>query len=150
MAGISINFTPVNEPMAMITSEQLLTELNFTTARSGGSGGQNVNKVETMVQASWCIEQSTIVTQPQKQVLLQKFAHQINSEGFWQQKSQTERTQLANKQAVVRKMVRQINVALVPPKKRLKTKPTKSSLLQRKEAKLRQSEKKQNRTKQWW
>ncbi|WP_432803730.1 alternative ribosome rescue aminoacyl-tRNA hydrolase ArfB [Chitinophaga horti] len=120
-------------------------ELTFKTARSGGKGGQNVNKVETMVEAYFNILASLRLGVEQKALLKDKLANKINSDGLLMVKSQTERTQLGNKIEAIKKINRLINQALTVRKKRVATKPSAAVKEKRIQLKKRLSEKKQNR-----
>lgn len=122
-------------------------ELFFKTARSGGKGGQHVNKVETKVTAFWKFLDSEKLTNEQKAVLQTKLKNKINSEGALFVSNETQRTQTGNKQLAVQKLHNLVQQALKPKKPRLKTKPSRSSIEKRIENKKQRSEVKENRRK---
>lgn len=122
-------------------------EIQFQTTRSGGKGGQNVNKVETAVIAYFNIAASQILSEDQKKILSEKLFNRMSSEGSLVIKSQTFRTQLENKKEAVRKVNELIAFALKKKKPRIATNPTKGSKEKRIRSKKHSSEIKQGRKK---
>jgi len=120
-------------------------EFVFQASRSGGPGGQNVNKVSSKVELRFHIANSDLLNDEEKTIIAEKLINKINNLGELILVSQTERSQLQNKEKVIEKFYFLINKALTPRKKRLNTKPTKASVEKRLESKRVQSRIKVNR-----
>jgi ribosome-associated protein len=118
-----------------IPVKSLIKEVSFKTSRSGGKGGQNVNKVSSKVELNLNINTSSLFTDEQKQILLQKLANRINSEGILQIITEEERSQLLNKQKSLLKLQQLIKKALYKPVARKATKPKRSVVENRLRAK---------------
>jgi ribosome-associated protein len=133
--------------LATAQIELLKKEFTFKTSRSGGKGGQNVNKVETKVELSFNIEDSKVLNDVQKNLLLEKLSSRISEGKMLKLTEEKHRSQLENKMAVIEKCIGFLNKALHIPKKRKATKPSKASKQKRIEGKKKRSETKQNRRK---
>ncbi len=129
-----------------IDLNKVIKEAKFNTSRSGGKGGQNVNKVETKVELVFDIPGSLTLDDAMKALLMKKLAKKLDAEGNIRLVSQTDRTQLGNKKKSIEKLVKLINIALKKEKVRVKTVKSFSSKQQVLEEKKKHSFKKKIRS----
>ncbi len=120
-------------------------ELTFTSSRSGGPGGQNVNKLNTKVTLSFDVMNSNLLNDTEKELVMTKLVNKINAQGILKISSQSERTQLANKERCIEKFYKQIAKSLKIKKKRKKTKPSQAAIQKRLDDKKNRSDKKKSR-----
>lgn len=111
------------------------SEFIYSTSRSGGPGGQNVNKVSTKVELRFNLLSTFLFSESEKEIINKKLRNKINKEGELILVSQSERTQLMNKRAVTEKFYILVSKALTLPVKRRSTKPTFASKVKRLEEK---------------
>jgi ribosome-associated protein len=111
----------------ILRGRDFITEFKFSSSRSGGPGGQNVNKVSSKVELRFNVLESNLLSVEEKDIIKVKLANKINNEGELILVCQTERSQLANKEKVIDKFYTILLKALTPIKKRKPTKPSKTS-----------------------
>lgn len=130
-----------------MNKEGIIQELKFKAVRSSGAGGQNVNKVSSKVELTFDLENSTALTQGQKNRLIKKLSSKLSKENLLLMQCEETRSQHKNKELVIQKFIEMIEVNLIVPKKRRKTKPTRSAIEKRLKSKKRAALKKVNRGK---
>lgn len=127
------------------STDDLLKEVTFKTSRSGGKGGQHVNKVSSKVELNFNISTSCLFTNEQKEQLSQKLVKNITAAGVIQIISDEERSQYLNKQRALKKLYLMLIKALHQPKPRKTTRPKRSAIENRLKNKLLQAQKKISR-----
>jgi ribosome-associated protein len=130
-----------------ISKADLQKEVSYKASRSGGKGGQNVNKVASKVELLFDIQNSVLFSDEEKQLLLNKLHARLNREDDLQIICVEERSQYLNKEIDLEKLHQILFQALVKPKVRKATKPGKAVIAARLEGKKRQAMKKENRRK---
>lgn len=131
--------------MKELSETNLAAEIEFKASRSGGKGGQHVNKVSSRVELKFDIQRSELLTEEQKIRLLEKLGHRINADNTIRVVSQEQRSQLLNKERALHKLYTILKKGLYQEKVRKATKPKKSSIERRLKQKQLQAEKKINR-----
>lgn len=133
--------------MSNFVEGSLDQEVQFLTSRSSGPGGQNVNKVNSKVTLKFNIRDSKVLSDTQKELLLEKLSNRITADGVLSITSQESRSQTANKEVAVTKFNQLMTEVFRKKKKRKATKPSKASREKRRVSKKQQAEKKQWRRK---
>ena len=128
-------------------------ELDLSVSRSGGPGGQHVNKTSTKVSLSWDVSSSRALNDEQRALVMTKLAHRITQEGHLQVHVDESRSQLRNRELALARLAGLLLEALHQPKARKKTRPTRASAQRRVEHKKQRAQVKQARkrpTRQDW
>lgn len=120
-------------------------ELMFRASRAGGAGGQHVNTSSTRIELLWDLTRSASVTDDQRERLLSKLAARLDAEGFVRVVASARRSQKQNREEAERRLAQLVRQALVVPKTRKKTKPSRGAKERRLTDKKRRAERKQNR-----
>ncbi|MGY3052258.1 ribosome-associated protein [Pedobacter sp. UYEF25] len=129
------------------SKDEILKFVTFKTARSGGKGGQNVNKVETKVLLIFDLTQTNAFSETEKMLLKHRLLNRLDSEGFLHISSQEERSQLLNKERTIKKLMLLLERSLKVDKPRKSSKIPKSVILKRLQNKAIRASRKKTRTK---
>ena len=133
--------------MNYFTKERLMPYVTFKTSRSGGKGGQNVNKVNTKAELNFNFTNVSWLSEEEKLIIGEKLTHKLNSEGQVQVISEEGRSQLFNKERAVEKLIQLLEHALFVKKPRKPTRPKKTAVESRLEDKHKKALKKISRRK---
>ena len=139
--GVGLSYDgkmPVHVPSSFVIPDAELTE-RFTA--SGGPGGQHANKAATRVELTWDVENSVVITERQRQILVEHFGSVVRIV------VDDERSQLRNREIAEERLAGRVSTALTPVKKRRATRPTRGSQRRRVESKRKNSQQKQLRKK---
>jgi ribosome-associated protein len=126
-------------------AEKIIAELQFKAVRSSGAGGQNVNKVSSKVVLTFNLSSSQSLSEVEKLLLSEKLKTKLTSEGLLILNCDEDRSQVKNKEIVIKRFLKLIQNALIIPKKRKPTKIPRSVIEKRLKSKRTTSERKQNR-----
>lgn len=139
----------MNQEILPITDQLAipLSELGFRFSRSGGPGGQHVNRTATRVELLFDVAHSPSLTEEQRQRLLKRLAGRIDSEGILRVAAQSERSQLRNRQEAIERLQTLLRQALHIPKRRRRSKVPRWARERRLAQKRRRSETKRYRRK---
>lgn len=124
-------------------------EFTFEASRSRGPGGQSVNRTSSAALLRWPVAQTRSFTENEVRLLLQKLGSQLTTEGELLIRSEVHKSLEDNRRECLRRLSDKIEKALRPVKKRVATKPTRSSVHKRLTTKKLLSDKKKSRKTQW-
>lgn len=127
--------------------EIILNEATVKAVRSGGKGGQNVNKVSTKIEIYFNVQSSSGLTAEEKKIIEFKLKNRIGKDGNIRISSQDERSQIKNRDTAEKRLIELLSKSLIKPKKRIKTSVPAASSAKRLEHKKLHSEKKKFRRK---
>ncbi|HEY1951192.1 MAG TPA: alternative ribosome rescue aminoacyl-tRNA hydrolase ArfB [Gemmatimonadaceae bacterium] len=134
------NFLAVNESVVIPRSE-----LDVRVSRSSGAGGQHVNKTSSRVEIFWNIAGSRALTEDQRALLQAKLRSRLTTDGSIRVVASDMRSQTRNRELAEERLAETIRRALIVPRRRKPTKPTRASTEARLESKKRHSDKKRHR-----
>ena len=120
-------------------------ELTARASRAGGAGGQHVNTSSTRIELLWNVATSRVLSEAQRERLTQKLSSRLDGEGNVRVVASDRRSQLQNRESAEERLADLVKAALVVPKKRKATKPSRAAKQARLDSKKRQSDKKRER-----